>query len=432
MFRRLIALLAALAGASCTLSGPSLPEKTDLTQRAGFPPVMAQQGNSCAAQAALYYTSGQGDGEGRAGPLLSPYQAYAILARGRNEGVHLADTWLLARETGIPLLADAPRYTGALMHGFEKYRRALQHRPAFWRYLPLTESAHLNAVKAALAEGKTVACDFQVRGVRPLRLPAGHSRAGEAFVPAWGRTGPGHVMVYAGYDDAFAFDYNRDGRITTDVDITGDRRVTLADCERGAFLLLNPWGPRWGVKGRAWAPYREHAASLWPRAHEVAVLDRMESRIPRMLRLSVQVQERSDCILTVGAGPRGAAAPSRTLQPLPFRHEPVPHTDRGSVLEEFATLCRPGPHISPGPLAAPGGGAIEMGFDLTGLDGETWFLTLTSASGRPLRGVISAASIVEPNDAISLLINGQSAPSATSFSGLPAALDSPRHEFRTR
>ena len=53
-------------------------------------------------------------------------------------------------------------------------------------------------------------------------------------------------MVYAGFDQSIGRDCNGDGRITSDIDITGDGLVTLADREQGAFLAVNPWGRSWG------------------------------------------------------------------------------------------------------------------------------------------------------------------------------------------
>ncbi len=378
------------AGASSGVS------RVDLTSKAWFPPIVRQQGNSCAQQAGLaYLLTAERNRErrlssGSPAARLSPYQAYAILADSMSSGTHVTDGWRLALETGVPLEADLPRAGRGLMHGFDKYVRALRHKPASWQMLPLRTEADLKKVKDQLAAGHPVACDFQVRGARLVKRPEGGT-----LVKQWGRTGPGHNMIYAGYDDTIGIDTNGDGKVTQDVDITGDGRVDLADQERGAFLVVNPWGPRWGTAGKAWALWREHALSPWPRAGEVAVVRPAPDRSPRlMLRLSLALKERRGLVISVSDG-------AQTVQPLPFRATTLPNPAAGTVStwEIFGKMVRPGLPVSSGPLLNPSGGPLEMGLDLSALQrGHHFTLTLSSV-GRPLQGTLHAASLVELDSA---------------------------------
>ena len=386
----------AVAGlVSCRTAGPaSAPPRVDLTANAWFPPVRAQQGNSCAQQSGLYYLLAAAEGRASGRRVeLSPYPAYTALAGNLTGNTHLVDGWILARETGAPPLADAPRAGRGLMHGFDKYVRAASLRPEEWSFLRLRETADLPAVKRLIASGRPVACDFQMRGTILAK-----AADGRPLVKKWGDSGPGHTMVYAGYDDSIGFDGNGDGRITNDLDITGDGRVTLADQERGAFLLVNPWGPRWGAGGMAWAPYRGHALSRWPRSGEVAVVEKVSRETPRlMLKMRLRLEERRDVIVTAGAADRGDAAPGRVWSPLPFRQEAVPYPAGRSVSswEIFSPLHRAGPHISAGPLAAPDGGPLEIGLDISALGkADRYFLDLHSGRGGNLRGELVSASFV--------------------------------------
>ncbi|MES2705902.1 MAG: hypothetical protein V4726_04795 [Verrucomicrobiota bacterium] len=377
--------------------------RVDLTVRAWFPPVVRQQGNSCAQQAGLYYllTAERNRERGlssRSSPdaRFSPYQTYAILADNMAVGTHVEDGWQLAREMGVPRESDAPRGGQALMHGFDKYVRAASRKPSSWRFLPMQTAGDLPAVKKLLASGHPLACDFQVRGAKLVKLPDG----GGTLVRDWGNTGPGHTMVYAGYDDSVGWDFNGDGKITSDLDITGDGRVTLADWERGAFLVVNPWGPAWGTGGKAWVPWRTHALTSWPRAGEVATVTAAAAEKPPrlMLRLLIQLRDRGGLVITAGAGGKNAAGPERTVQPLPFRAGAVPLTHSGppGAWEVFGKTHRPGPQISAGPLAAPGGGPLEIGLDVSSLgkNGGRYFLELASANGGPLDGTLVKASFV--------------------------------------
>ena len=381
----------ALAGIGCQGTSTSLP-RTDLTTKSWFPPIVRQQENSCAQHAGLYYllTAERNRqlflNSWTPANRLSPYQTYAILSDSENGNTHMTDGWHLAAETGVPLESDLPRAGRGLMHGFDKYVRALRHRPADWQLLPLRTKSDLSAVKTQLAAGHPLACDFQVRGAKITKLPDGSS-----LVRGWSRTGPGHTMIYAGYDDTIGYDTNGDGQITNDRDITGDGRVNLADHERGAFLLVNPWGPYWGTGGKAWALYREHAVNPWPRAGEVATVRMAKATTPpRMLKLSLYLQERRNLVLSISDG-------SRTVNPLPFRRAGLPFSSASvSAWEVFGKVHRPGPQVSQGSLSNPAGGPLEMGFDLSSLRGNTILLSLASAGG-PLQGTLHAASLVELN-----------------------------------
>ena len=398
---RALTLLLAAGGISCTRSGTtpgasSGVPRVDLTTQPWFPPIVRQQGNSCAQQAGLYYllTAEQNRQRGlssqTAAARLSPYLAYTMLADSLTSGTHVTDGWNLTRETGVPLENDLPRAGRGLMHGFDKYVRALRHRPLAWQLLPLRTAADLRAVKDQLASGHPVACDFQVRGATLLKRAQGGT-----LVRQWGRSGPGHNMVYAGYDESIGFDTNGDGRLTNDLDLTGDGRVTLADHERGAFLVVNPWGPRWGTGGKAWALWREHALTSWPRAGEVAVVQAAKAESPRlMLRLSLALKERGSLLVT-------AAADSRTVEPLPFRRRALPQPEAGTARawEVFGKMHRPGPQISRGPLTNPAGGPLEMGLDVSQLAGADRFQLTLATSGPPLKGTLHAASFVELDSA---------------------------------
>jgi hypothetical protein len=396
-------------------SGGSLPPRVDLTQRPWFPPVVRQQGFSCSQHAGLYYLFSAEWSQRRGGTArrFSPYFAYSLLAGEKSGRSHVVDGWITAQHCGVPPLEDCPGYSRTLMHGYDRYLRAMQYRVENWQVLPVTTLADVARVQRLLADGHAVACDFQIKGAVLKSQPPAHvqspvkdyivsgSTAGAAmvyaplpapsvFVKEWGRTGPGHAMVYAGYNQNFGYDANGDGQITTNRDITGDGQVTLADCERGAFLVVNPWGGGWGDKGRAWVPVRLHAVSTWPWSRAVATVRPAPSQYPRLtLKLRLRAADRQYVLVTVHRG-------GKSLQPWMFSHTPAPGGGT-SIWDSFTTLRTPGPHLSPGSLAAPGGGAHESGHDLSALgssaDGCT--LEIRPANRGPLRGELAGAWIVE-------------------------------------
>jgi len=408
-FPALLCLLAALLAGGCASRGLAGTRYTseDLTRQPWFPPVTRQQSFSCSQQVALYYLLtaewNRTRRQSAASPFrrFSPYFAYSLLAGDESGRSHVVDGWIVAREAGAPLEADCPRYSRTLMHGYDRYLRAMKHRAEGWDLTPVGDHAGIEKAKRLLAAGHPLACDFQIKGTvlrlmtaknyagRPAPAPAAAPK-GEKFVHQWGRTGPGHAMVYAGYDDSVGFDFNGDGLITDNRDITGDGAVTLADCERGAFLVINPWGGAWGQRGKAWAPYRHHAASKWPWARTVASVRAAPPHQPRLtLKLRLRAGDRQNIIVTCGNG-------RRSVQPWMFNHTPASGGGSGNVWDAFTSLRAPGPHLSAGTLAAPDGGPLETGHDLTNLrDGSSYTLEIRPAGRGALSGDLAGASFME-------------------------------------
>jgi hypothetical protein len=417
-------------------SGGSLPAHVDLTQRPWFPPVMRQQGFSCSQHAGLYYLFSAEWNQRRGGTprRFSPYFAYSLLAGEKSGRSHVVDGWITAQHCGVPLLADCPGYSRTLMHGYDRYLRAMPYRVENWQVLPVTTAADVARVQRLLADGHPVACDFQIKGavlkpVPPMYDPPKVYGAPPApptapppvkFVSQWGRTGPGHAMVYAGYNQNFSYDVNGDGQITTDRDITGDGQVTLADSERGAFLVVNPWGGGWGDKGRAWVPVRLHAVSNWPWSRAVATVRPAPSQFPRLtLKLRLRAADRQNVLVTVHRG-------GKSVQPWMFSHQPASGGGTG-IWDSFTTLRTPGPHLSPGSLAAPGGGPHESGHDLSSLGSSAGGCTLEirPANRGPLRGELAGAWIIE-HDSYGRPVR------EVPVSGTPAVLPSPGGTWMTQ
>jgi hypothetical protein len=179
-----------------------------------------------------------------------------------------------------------------------------------------------------------------------------------------------------------------DGKITNDHDLNEDGKVTLADWERGAYIVVNSWAKKWSRDGKIFLLYSAMIDPTWKRGN---YLGRIEVRryLPRMtLRLKLACNDRSNLRTTIG------------LSDNPQATEPE-HSIAPEVLNGWPIFGRSGPgHV---PLAGPQMKApLELGVDLTPLldklgrdqnDKAKLFLHLLRADGSNAEGELHEAAV---------------------------------------
>jgi hypothetical protein len=187
-------------------------------------------------------------------------------------------------------------------------------------------------------------------------IPVGDYLAGEDLWIRWGPNGYGHGITCVGYDDQVGFDVNGDGKMTNDSDINGDGKVTLADHERGAFIVLNSWGKTWSKDGKIYLLYSAMVDPTWERGNYLGRIEVCRN-IPRLtLKLKLACNKRSDLQVTIGiAGKKDATKPEHELAP--------------EVLNGWPLFGKnPKDNVGEVPLAGPNNDSpLEMGIDLTPL-----------------------------------------------------------------
>ncbi len=233
-----------------TKSGPI--KKCELTNKKAFGPV-ATQGpvQSCAAHAvtalAEYALSVKGAEPAPALSRLYNYKvARSILGMNGDGGATMRESMKALRRYGCPLEESWP-YEGAfldkepLVSDIEKAKR-FHHS---WEYHRL-DHAELDDLKLLVRMKRAIMDDLPVAFGVSLPAAALHVTAKHPFIPTFKDDEPvagKHCLVAVEYDDEKVYDKKDPNK-------------------KGAFLIRNSWGCRWGKDGYAWLPY-EYVLGSW-------------------------------------------------------------------------------------------------------------------------------------------------------------------------
>lgn len=353
-----------------------LPSRVDNSSRPQFPPVYRQKWGACGqfTAAASMFTYEMNVFDGKTADTderrFPAHFTWNMVNRAENVGSEAYHGWEVAKQIGIP---TAKAYggvrlnkLGAWPNGYDIWRDAMNYRVSGYRYTPAQTIEQVNEARGWMYDrnqpdagspviGGLMALDGRMGELEKVTvtIPQGEYAAGEDVWTRWGPTGYGHGITCVGYDDNVGVDLNKDGKITNDVDLNGDGEVTLADWERGAYIVVNSWGSKWSGDGKIYLLYSAMIDPTWERGN---YLGRMEVKrhVPRMtLRLKLACNDRTDLRMTIGlSGDPKATEPEQTFEPEAFNGWPVfGRTHAGHV-----------------PMAGPEDDTpLEVGIDLTGL-----------------------------------------------------------------
>lgn len=390
------------------LDAGRLPSRVDNSARPEFPPVYRQKFGACGqftAVASMFtyemnvLNGTKADADERRFPATFSWN---MMNRAENRGSEAYHGWEVAKHVGIPTLKRYGKVEdptlGKWPSGYDVWREAMDYRVSGYRYTPAQSVEQLNEARGWMFDrnqpgnekpGGLLALDGRMGELEKVtrKIPEGEHRAGEDVWIKWGPTGYGHGITCAGYDDNIGYDVNGDGQITNDLDITGDGQVTLADWERGAYIVVNSWGNKWSSDGKIYLLYSAMIDPTWKRGNYLGRVE-VERHVPRMtLRLKLSCDKRADLRMTVGlSSDAGATKPEQTIAPQAFNGWPIfGNSGPGAV-----------------PLAGPGDDApLEVGIDLTPLleqlgrdDFESGrvFLNLSRKDGSKMAGELHEAA----------------------------------------
>ncbi|MFM7180197.1 MAG: hypothetical protein ACKO2G_01835 [Verrucomicrobiales bacterium] len=358
-----------------------LPSRVDNSTRPEFPPIYKQYGGACGQFTAIasmltYEMNVHGgthaDTEARRFP--ADFSWNMINSANKSNGSEAYHGWEVAKHIGIPTVQSYGtvhrKEAGPWPNGYQIWREAMEYRVAGYRYTPAQTVEQINEARGWLfdrnnpREGKEsigglLALDGRMGELEKVTrtIAEGGHLAGEDVWIRWGPTGYGHGITCVGYDDNVGFDVNGDGKITNDIDTNGDGRVTLADWERGAYIVVNSWGEKWSKDGKIYLLYSAMIDPTWERGNYLGRIE-VARQIPRRtLKLRLTCDNRADLRVKIGiARNKDAEQPEHEFAPQPLNGWPL-FGERGQVGKV--------------PLAGPGDSSpVEIGIDVTDLFGK--------------------------------------------------------------
>jgi hypothetical protein len=393
-----------------------LPSRVDNSTRPQFPPIYKQKGGACGQFTAIasiftYEMNVLNGTEASTTATQFPADFSWNMCNAANsaQGSEAHHGWETAKHLGIPTVKSYGRVEGdkdkigSWADGYPIWREAMEYRIAGYRYTPVATAAQVDEARGWLFDrnqpqkgkepiGGLMALDGRMGKLEQVTktIPEGEYLAGEDLWIRWGPSGYGHGITCVGYDDQVGFDVNADGKISSDIDINGDGKVTLADRERGAFIVVNSWGSTWSKDGKIYLLYSAMVDPTWERGNYLGRTEVCRHVPERTLKLKLACNKRSDLRMTIGiAGDKDATKPEHDFAPQVLNGWPL-FGDRKNNVGEV-------------PLAGPGNDSpLELGIDLTPLldklgpdhaGGGRLFLSFSCAEKGDTTGVLHACAI---------------------------------------
>lgn len=251
-------LLSILAAAFLTVSPAmalgGLPDGVDNSQSKYFPPVINQQGGSCAQASYIgymftYEMNRLLDRDASASPAnrFSYFYTWNFVNDGFDQGSFGPDGIKLALGNGIVTEEDFPRdaaYRFKWASGYEKYLNAIHYRASAVELIEVKDMAGVDKVRRYLYDhneegrsGGIVTFGSKAQNWVFDKNYSGPSATGYKCLLTKLSTEGSHAMTIVGYDDLVEFNAP-DGTVS-----------------KGAFIVCNSWGNYIHDRGRFYLPY---------------------------------------------------------------------------------------------------------------------------------------------------------------------------------
>ncbi len=195
---------------------------------------------------------------------------FNVISTAHGYAENTLKTWENMKSIGCLTETDLPQELGnkyamdngdsKYLNGYDWYYKAMQNQVDDYFSIPLNSEEGILTMKHWLhdhLEGDSVGgIGIIYVGMHfPLTVISTGYDTGKTVLTEF-TTYPSHSLAIVGYDDRIEWDYNQDGQITNDIDITGDGIVDVRDWEKGAVILANSYGDDWANNGFVYAMYR--------------------------------------------------------------------------------------------------------------------------------------------------------------------------------
>ncbi|HMA64067.1 MAG: hypothetical protein ACM31E_08205 [Fibrobacterota bacterium] len=254
------------------------PSKVDNSRFASFRPIFNQRGASCAQASGIgyLYTYEINYARGISSQIAANQYPYDYTYNFLNDGDSLMGStttqgWNIVRATGIPNVVEyggfgLGKFT-QWISGYNTYYSGLKNKLKSYFSISVRTQSDIDKTRQWIynhatgsSQGGLLILSAYADGQKIVSLPSGTPDAGRKVITGFGTTG-GHAMTIVGYNDSIRYDYNKDGKYTTTIDLNADGVIDVRDWEIGGVIMVNSWGTRWADSGRAYIMYKVLADS---------------------------------------------------------------------------------------------------------------------------------------------------------------------------
>jgi len=319
----------------------NLPYKVNNSKNKFFRSIILQQDGSCAQTSGIAYAYTyevnllRGLSSKDTANQYPSHFTYNFLNGGSGDnGSNYTDGWQLLKVNGCPNYID---YGGLYdlgdkgwMTGYDKYYRGMSNRVSDFYKIDVGTPEGLQVLKHWLydhgngsAVGGLACFSVGIKSVKTHKIYPYNLYEAHKFIAVSWSDPVDHAMTFVGYDDSVAYDYNGDGKITNDIDITGDGIVDMRDWERGAMIIANSWGSKWFDSGFIYTPYRNLALKISEGGiadHQVYVVVPEKTHSPEMtVKIRLSHEKRDKISIRAGIAEYiNATTPDYTMNFAPF------------------------------------------------------------------------------------------------------------------
>jgi hypothetical protein len=356
-----------------TATTVTLPYRVNNSKNQYFRSIILQQDGSCAQTSGIAYVYTyevnllRGLSSKDTANQYPSHFTYNFLNGGSGDnGSNYTDGWQLLKVNGCPNYID---YGGLYnlgdrgwMTGYDKYYHGMSNRVLDYYKIEVGTPQGLEVLKHWLydhgngsAVGGLACFSAGIKSVKTHKIYPYTLYEARKFIALSWSDPLDHAMTFVGYDDSVAYDYNGDGRITNNIDITGDSIVDMRDWEIGAMIVANSWGSNWFDSGFIYTPYRNLALKISEGGianSQVYVVVPEKTHAPEMtVKVKLSHEKRDKISIRAGIAEYiNASTPDYTMNFGPFNKTGGPH-----------------------PMQGNNNKPIEIGFDITTLLKQTEF-----------------------------------------------------------